>query len=73
MLKDEIKLEAGELIDASYISKKKLCEFFEKEIADCKVSGFIFYFKQRGFTKTWKQKGAVNLKSFFLITCKLVI
>ena len=43
MLKDEIKLEAGELIDASYISKKKLCEFFEKEIADCKVSGFFLF------------------------------
>ena len=38
VLKEEIKLEAGELIDASFISKKKLCQFFEKEINDCKVS-----------------------------------
>ena len=30
-------------------------------------------FKQLGYTKTWKQKEAVNLKSSTLITCKLVI
>ena len=30
-------------------------------------------FKQRGYTKTWKQREAVNLKSFSKITCKLVI
>ena len=30
-------------------------------------------FKQHGYTKIWKQKEAVNLKSFTLITCKLVI
>ena len=29
--------------------------------------------KQNGYTKTWKQKEAVNKKSFSLITCKLVI
>ena len=36
---------------------------------------FDFYhaFKQHGYTKTWKQKEAVNLKSFSFITCKLVI
>ena len=36
---------------------------------------FNFYqaFKQQGYTKIWKQRGAVNLKSFTLITCKLVI
>ena len=36
---------------------------------------FDFYqaFKQHGYTKIWKQKKAVNLKSFTLITCKLVI
>ena len=26
-------------------------------------------FKQHGYTKTWKQREAVNLKSFTLITC----
>ena len=36
---------------------------------------FDFYqaFKQHGYTKTWKQREAVNLKSFSLNTCKLVI
>ena len=36
---------------------------------------FDFYqaFKQSGYTKIWKQREAVNLKSFTLITCKLVI
>ncbi|XP_023342544.1 uncharacterized protein LOC111712219 [Eurytemora carolleeae] len=41
VLKEEIKLEAGELIDASFISKKKLCEFFEKEMTDCKESNLM--------------------------------
>ena len=31
---------------------------------------FNFY---QGFTKIWKQREAVTLKSFTLITCKLVI
>ena len=30
-------------------------------------------FKQQGYTKIWKQREAVNLKSFTLNTCKLVI
>ena len=36
---------------------------------------FKFYqaFKQHGYTKIWKQRVAVNSKSFSLITCKLVI
>ena len=36
---------------------------------------FNFYqaFKQFGYTKIWKQRVAVNLKSFTLNTCKLVI
>ena len=36
---------------------------------------FDFYqaFKQHGNTKIQKQREAVNLKSFTLITCKLVI
>ena len=29
-------------------------------------------FKQHGYAKTWKQREAVNLKSFTLITCKRV-
>ena len=36
---------------------------------------FNFYqaFKLQGYTKIWKQREAVNLKSFTLNTCKLVI
>ena len=36
---------------------------------------FDFYqaFKQHGYTQKWKQREAVNLKSFSLITCRLVI
>ena len=36
---------------------------------------FNFYqaFKQQGYTKIWKQREAVNLKSFTLNTCRLVI
>ena len=30
-------------------------------------------FKQHGYTKTRKQREAANLKSFSLITCKLII
>ena len=30
-------------------------------------------FKQHRYTKIWKKKEAVNLISFFFITCKLVI
>ena len=30
-------------------------------------------FKQQGYPKIWKQREAVNLKSFTLNTCKLVI
>ena len=34
---------------------------------------FDFYqaFKQHGYTKIWKKRKAVNLKSITLITCKL--
>merc|ERR1719402_374613 len=35
ILKENIKLEAGEIIDASRMSKKALTKFFEDEIADC--------------------------------------
>ena len=36
---------------------------------------FNFYqaFKQQGYTKIWKQRKAVNIKSVTLITCKLVV
>lgn len=34
-MKDNLALEAEEVIDATMMSKKALCEFFEKEISDC--------------------------------------
>ena len=39
MLKEEVKLEAGEVIDASGININNLNNFFQKEIQDCKVGG----------------------------------
>ena len=38
-------------------------------------SNFDLYlvFKQHGYSKIWKQREDVNLKSFTLITCKLAI
>eukprot|EP00092_Neocalanus_flemingeri_P012216 GFUD01013171.1.p1 GENE.GFUD01013171.1~~GFUD01013171.1.p1 ORF type:complete len:738 (-),score=265.92 GFUD01013171.1:164-2377(-) len=35
VMKENLKLEAGEIIDASTMSKKALTDFFEAEIADC--------------------------------------
>jgi isocitrate dehydrogenase len=34
VLKENLALEAKEVIDASFLSKKSLCAFFEKEIQD---------------------------------------
>ena len=34
---------------------------------------FLQAFKQHGYTKIYKKRKAVNLKSFTLITCKLII
>ncbi|MDU0354924.1 NADP-dependent isocitrate dehydrogenase [Paraglaciecola aquimarina] len=42
VLKDKVNLLAGEVLDASFMSKKALCAFFEKEIADAKQSGVLF-------------------------------
>jgi len=41
VLKEKLELEAGEVIDAVRLSKKHLCEFFEKEITDCKEKGLM--------------------------------
>merc|ERR1712088_629515 len=34
-LKEGLKLQQGEVIDATRMNAKALCEFFEKEITDC--------------------------------------
>ncbi len=41
ILKEGLKLKAGEVIDASVMSKKALRAFFEKEIADAKAQGVL--------------------------------
>ena len=38
----ELKLEKGEILDASFMSVKKLSEFFEKELENCKKDGILF-------------------------------
>ncbi|KAA9340906.1 NADP-dependent isocitrate dehydrogenase [Adhaeribacter soli] len=40
-LKDGLKLKAGEVIDASRMSKKALREFYAREIADAKAKGVL--------------------------------
>ncbi|MGV3587084.1 MAG: NADP-dependent isocitrate dehydrogenase [Adhaeribacter sp.] len=40
-LKDNLALKAGEVIDASRMSKKALRAFYEKEIADAKAQGVL--------------------------------
>jgi isocitrate dehydrogenase len=41
ILKEKLSLKAGEVIDASVMSKKALRSFFEKEIDDAKNSGIL--------------------------------
>ncbi|HEX5805227.1 MAG TPA: NADP-dependent isocitrate dehydrogenase [Macromonas sp.] len=42
VLKPEVKLLAGEIIDSMFMSKKALCDFYEKELEDCRQSGILF-------------------------------
>ncbi|MGJ8680715.1 NADP-dependent isocitrate dehydrogenase [Paraglaciecola sp.] len=42
ILKPKVALLAGEVLDASFMSKNALCEFFEKEIQDAKDAGILF-------------------------------
>ncbi len=42
VLKPEVKLQAGEIIDSMFMSKKALCDFYEKELEDCRASGILF-------------------------------
>jgi len=41
VLKDNLALQEGEVIDASRMSAAKLCEFFENEIQDCFDKGLM--------------------------------
>ena len=42
LLKPEIALQQGEVIDSMFMSKKALCEFYETELEDCREAGLLF-------------------------------
>ncbi len=42
VLKPEIPVQAGEIIDLMFMSKTALCEFFEREMQDCFESDILF-------------------------------
>ncbi|GAA3567805.1 MULTISPECIES: NADP-dependent isocitrate dehydrogenase [Marinobacter] len=42
VLKDDLPLLEGEVLDAMFMSKKALCQFFEDVIADCENTGVMF-------------------------------
>ena len=42
VLKPKVALLAGEIIDSMFMSKKALCEFYERELEDCRESGILF-------------------------------
>ena len=42
VLKPEVKLDAGDVIDSMFMSKKALCDFFETEMQDAYETGVMF-------------------------------
>ncbi|MBU3695324.1 NADP-dependent isocitrate dehydrogenase [Dechloromonas sp.] len=42
VLKPKVALKDGEIIDSMFMSKKALCDFYEKELEDCRESGILF-------------------------------
>ncbi|MFM8632142.1 MAG: NADP-dependent isocitrate dehydrogenase [Betaproteobacteria bacterium] len=42
VLKPKVALQAGEIIDSMFMSRKALCEFYEREIEDARKSGVMF-------------------------------
>ncbi|MDO8456813.1 MAG: NADP-dependent isocitrate dehydrogenase [Burkholderiaceae bacterium] len=42
VLKPKVALKDGEIIDSMFLSKKALCEFYEKEIEDAHKTGVMF-------------------------------
>ena len=42
VLKRKVALQAGEIVDSMFMSKKTLCEFYEKELEDCREAGILF-------------------------------
>ena len=43
VLKPKVVLQEGEIIDSMFMSKKALCDFYEKELDDCKEGNFILF------------------------------
>jgi len=44
VLKEQVPLQKGEIIDSMFMSKKALCEFLEEEMTDAKETGVMFSF-----------------------------
>jgi isocitrate dehydrogenase len=42
LLKPKVSLQAGEIIDSMFMSRKALCDFYEREIEDARKSGVMF-------------------------------
>jgi len=42
VLKPEVKLDEGDVIDSMYMSKKALCDFYEEQIEDAYKTGVMF-------------------------------
>ncbi|MEC5206338.1 isocitrate dehydrogenase [Vogesella perlucida] len=42
VLKSKVALQDGEIIDSMFMSKKALCEFYEREMEDCREAGILF-------------------------------
>lgn len=42
VLKPEIPLLLGEVVDLMFMSKKSLCDFYEREMEDCREAGILF-------------------------------
>ncbi len=42
VLKPKVALLEGEIIDSMFMSKKALCDFYEKELDDCREAGILF-------------------------------
>ncbi len=42
VLKPKVSLQDGEIVDSMFMSKTALCEFYEKELDDCREAGILF-------------------------------
>jgi isocitrate dehydrogenase len=42
VLKPKVSLQAGEIVDSMFMSKKALCEFYEEQMEDARKSGVMF-------------------------------